>query len=214
MCMTLAQHPTKDKFTSGMTSSSSALGLALRSSRPSSTDLGLTSLSGRFGDARPRFSSPWSCQADLDLKLTLLTVVEARPGCRWSSSSSSLHRLLVLVSFFRGDLAEYGHPLATDSDSPQADLCSVPPLSPGAPTPGGLTLFDLDILESGRQQQTAPKQTTHLKLLPENYLVPKMRHSTRLFKAEFPIVGAWWNNLSALNRENPARPTSRGEHLS
>lgn len=137
-----------------MTSSSSAaLVLALRSSRPSSTDLGLTSPSGRFGDARSRFSSPWSCQADLDLKLTRLTVVEARPGCRLSGSSSSRHRLLVLASFFRADLAEYGHPLATDSDSPQADLCSVPPLSPGAPTPGGLTLFDLDIVARARRRR-------------------------------------------------------------
>lgn len=169
MCMTLVQHATKEKLTSGMTSSSSALGLALRSSSPSSTDLGLTSPSGRFGDARSRFSSPWSCQADLDLKLTLLIVVVGRPGCRWSRSSSSLHRLLVRVSFLRGDLAEYGQPLATDSDSPQADLCSVPPLNPGAPTPGGLTLFDLDIVKNGRQQtepkliNTAGKVLIHLK---------------------------------------------------
>lgn len=134
-----------------MTSSSLVLDLPLRSSRPSSTDLGLTSSSGCLGDARSRLSSPWSCQADLDLKLTLLTVVGARPGCRWSRSSSSLHRLLVRVSFLRGDLVEYGHPLTTDSDSPHADLCSVPPLKPGAPTPGGLTLLDLDMMQNRRE---------------------------------------------------------------
>lgn len=137
-----------EKFTSGM-SSSSGLDLVLLSSKPNSTDLGLTSPSRYLGDDRLllRLSSPCSCQADLDLKLTRLTVVVARPGCR-SKSSSSLHRLLDRMSFLQEDLAEYGHPFATDSDSPQADLCSVPPLSTGAPAPGGLTLLDLDMIST------------------------------------------------------------------
>lgn len=152
ICITLVQHATienVEKWTSGTASSSSGLDLAVLSSRPNSTDLGLTSPSAYLGDERLllRLSSPCSCHADLDLKLTRLTVVVARPACR-SKSSSSLHLLLDRASFLLEDRDEYGHPFGTASDSPQADLCSVPPLSPGAPTPGGLTLFALDMLLS------------------------------------------------------------------
>ncbi len=135
-----------EKFTSGM-SSSSGLDLVLLSSKPSLHGLG------------SHFSIP-VLRGRSVIVVALLPVFlpgrlgsETNPADGGRGSARLLLEVIVLspptvgpYELFAGGSSRVWTSVRHGSDSPQADLCSVPPLSLGAPAPGGLTLLDLDMI--------------------------------------------------------------------